>query len=62
MAQGLDFFDREENQYDRIEENLDVPDFLRQEKNRERFAYMLDRDPRDANFKDYAEMLGGNGA
>ncbi|KAI5291266.1 hypothetical protein KEM54_005658 [Ascosphaera aggregata] len=48
---GMDLFDRERQIYDRVEGNTDIPNFLRL--NQERFRHLLDRDPPNANFKDY---------
>lgn len=43
--------------FTRDEENLhDVPDFLLA--NKERFMYMLDRDPPGANFRDWDVKFG----
>ena len=49
---GEDLFEREKELYDRIDDNADIPKYLCKEKNRQRFAYMLDRDPQNANFQD----------
>lgn len=51
VRNGTDMFDREEEHFDRIEDNPDVPEFLR--RNKETYSYMLDRDPMNANFRDY---------
>lgn len=51
IRNGGDMFDRSEQHFDRVEDNLDVPEFLL--KHSEKYAYMLDRDPPNANFKDY---------
>lgn len=48
---GADMFDRPEEQFDRVEQNLDIPRFLLDHP--EKYAYMLDRDPANANFRDY---------
>jgi beta-1,4-mannosyl-glycoprotein beta-1,4-N-acetylglucosaminyltransferase len=48
---GKDMFDREEEHFDRIEDNPDVPKFLVE--NSRQFSYLLNRDPPNANFKDY---------
>lgn len=48
---GRDMFDRENEHFDRVEDNPDVPKFLVE--NPEKFMYLLDRDPLNANFKDY---------
>ena len=52
VRRGEDLFEREGQVYDRIDDNTDVPGFLRTEANREKFAYMLDRDPVNGNFED----------
>ncbi|KAL8822514.1 MAG: hypothetical protein Q9191_006753, partial [Dirinaria sp. TL-2023a] len=52
VRQGLDLFDREGEVYDRIDNNPDVPEYLKREDIKEKFAYMLDRDPPSANFLD----------
>ena len=49
---GDDLFEREGQMYDRIDNNPDVPMYLRNDTNRQKFAYMLDRDPPNANFQD----------
>lgn len=51
VRSGKDMFDREEEQFDRVEDNLDVPQFL--VKNKDKYSYLLDRDPPNANFIDY---------
>lgn len=48
---GSDLFDRPTETYDHIPENRDVPTYLKN--NRGRFSYILNRDPPNANFKDY---------
>lgn len=50
VRDGLDPYNRTGKIYDRIDNNPDVPTYLL--KNSEQFAYLLDRDPPDANFKD----------
>lgn len=52
VRRGEDLFEREKEMYDRIDENPDVPAYLQTEQNRKKFAYMLDRDPQNANFQD----------
>ncbi|TDZ40031.1 hypothetical protein C8034_v011437 [Colletotrichum sidae] len=47
---GNDIFGRESN-LDRVEENHDVPDYVK--RNSDKFSYLLNRDPPNANFKDY---------
>ena len=51
VRNGLDLFDRKEEYYDRIESNADIPEYTKTHK--EQFSYMLDRDPPNANFRDY---------
>ena len=52
VREGIDVFDRKEIPYERVEKaDLDAPKYLLQHS--ERFAYLLDRDPKDANFVDY---------
>lgn len=50
VRDGLDPYNRTEKIYDRIDNNPDVPHYLL--KHRDQFAYLLDRDPPNANFKD----------
>jgi beta-1,4-mannosyl-glycoprotein beta-1,4-N-acetylglucosaminyltransferase len=52
VRRGEDLFEREKELYDRIDDNPDVPAYLQTEENRKKFAYMLDRDPQNANFQD----------
>ena len=51
VREGKDPYDRPKKQYDRIDNNRDVPQYLLQHP--DAFAYLLDRDPPSANFKDY---------
>jgi len=51
VRKGLSLYDREEDIYDRVESNLDIPEYIRVHK--EKFLYMVDRDPANANFQDY---------
>ena len=51
VRKGMDMFDRPGEQFDRVEDNPDVPQYLL--KNQKQYAYMLNRDPPNANFKDY---------
>jgi beta-1,4-mannosyl-glycoprotein beta-1,4-N-acetylglucosaminyltransferase len=55
VRNGLDLFDRKDQYYDRVEVSGDIPEYMKAHK--ERFSYILDRDPLNANFKDY-EMMG----
>jgi beta-1,4-mannosyl-glycoprotein beta-1,4-N-acetylglucosaminyltransferase len=51
VRNGLDLFDREKEKYEKVDSRIDVPQYI--ERNQERFAYLLDRDPANANFVDY---------
>ncbi|KAI5294246.1 hypothetical protein KEM52_004393 [Ascosphaera acerosa] len=53
VRSGMDLFDRERQIYDRVDNNTDVPGYLRRAENQDRFRYLLDRDPPNANFEDY---------
>lgn len=52
VRRGEDLFEREKEVYDRVDDNPDVPACLKSEENRQKFAYMLDRDPQNGNFQD----------
>ena len=52
VRKGEDLFERETEIFDRVDDNIDVPKYLLQEGSRKKFAYMLDRDPPNANFQD----------
>ena len=52
VRRGEDLFERETEIFDRLDDNMDVPKYLLQEENRQKFAYILDRDPPNANFQD----------
>lgn len=52
VRMGEDLFERPTEVFDRIDDNPDVPDVLRNATNAKRFAYMLDRDPINGNFQD----------
>lgn len=56
VRDGLDPYNRTGKIYDRIDNNPDVPAYLL--KHPEKFAYLLDRDPPDANFKDLSKGSG----
>lgn len=49
---GRDLFDREKEAYDRVDDNPDIPMYLKKKGNRQRFAYILDRDAQNASFQD----------
>ena len=50
VRQGRDPYNRTAKTYDRIDRNPDVPQYLLDRP--EEFAYLIDRDPPNANFKD----------
>ncbi|MCJ1457998.1 hypothetical protein MMC28_008367 [Mycoblastus sanguinarius] len=52
IRNGEDIFERKNEIFDRVNDNLDIPKFLLKEENRQRFGYILDRDPPNANFQD----------
>lgn len=51
IRNGRDLWDRWSQWYKRIDDNQDIPGYLKE--NRERFGYMLDRDGESAGFVDY---------
>jgi beta-1,4-mannosyl-glycoprotein beta-1,4-N-acetylglucosaminyltransferase len=53
VRNGLDLFDRKKELYDRLDPVTDYPDYLAQDGNDERFGFLLNRDPENANFQDY---------
>ena len=59
VRKGLDLWDREGEEYERVVENEDVPEFLKSE--RERFKYLLDREGLDAGFTDYGPHTSSKG-
>ncbi|KAF6805368.1 glycosyl transferase family 17 protein [Colletotrichum musicola] len=48
---GKDMFGRDDSIFDRIEDNHDVPDYVK--RNKDKFKFLLDRDPPNGNFRDY---------
>ncbi|EPS44131.1 hypothetical protein H072_1884 [Dactylellina haptotyla CBS 200.50] len=50
---GIDLYNRDGEKFDRVEDNFDIPEFLKE--NKERYLFMFDRDPEDANFIDLQE-------
>ncbi|KAK2753791.1 hypothetical protein FQN55_000154 [Onygenales sp. PD_40] len=56
VRNGLDLFDRKEQVYERVVGNGDLPGFLRGERERERFRYMVDRDGEDGGFRDFYQV------
>jgi beta-1,4-mannosyl-glycoprotein beta-1,4-N-acetylglucosaminyltransferase len=55
VRKGKDLWDRWGQWYDRVEDNKDVPSYLKEEDREKRFGYMLDRDGVGAGFEDYEE-------
>lgn len=53
---GMDFFDRDDSHFDRYDNNPDIPDFLKA--NKDKYAFTMDRDPPNGNFKDAMALLG----
>lgn len=51
VRNGLDLFDRKNQRYEKIDSNNDIPEYIKA--NKKGFDYMLDRDPPNANFRDY---------
>ena len=51
VRNGLDLFGRQGENYDRVVDNLDVPQYVLEHDSK--FRYMLDRDKEDAAFLDY---------
>ncbi|KAL3418653.1 glycosyltransferase family 17 [Phlyctema vagabunda] len=51
VRKGLDLWDREGELYDRIENNDDLPRYLKD--NKEKFTYMISRDNPSAGFSDF---------
>lgn len=49
---GIDLFERQTETYDRVDDNPDIPSFLKQKEAQRKFAYLLDRDPESGNFND----------
>jgi beta-1,4-mannosyl-glycoprotein beta-1,4-N-acetylglucosaminyltransferase len=58
VRHGLDLYDRKDEIYDRVDSNPDVPKFIMA--NKEKFSYMIDRDPANANFRDYTANYTSN--
>ena len=51
VRNGLDLFDRDGELYEKVDARNDIPEYLKM--NMERFAFLVDRDPPNANFEDY---------
>ncbi|KAK2759596.1 glycosyl transferase family 17 protein [Colletotrichum kahawae] len=52
---GHDIFGRGDSNFDRIEVNHDIPDYIKRYP--DKFKYLVDRDPPNANFRDYQTSL-----
>jgi beta-1,4-mannosyl-glycoprotein beta-1,4-N-acetylglucosaminyltransferase len=52
VRKGLDLFDRKGEIYDKVPDNVDVPLYVINQQ--DRYAYLLNRDPGNANFRDYS--------
>ncbi|KFZ07990.1 hypothetical protein V501_06141 [Pseudogymnoascus sp. VKM F-4519 (FW-2642)] len=50
VRHGLDFFDREDSFFDRVEDNKDIPEFLKEHS--DKYAFAVNRDPPNGNFQD----------
>lgn len=57
VRNGLDFFDSKDEHFDRVENNQDIPEFLKI--NADIYKFALDRDPGDGNFLDYGASVFG---
>ena len=52
VRNGVDLFERKDQIYDRIDNNSDIPRYLKKNDIQEKYKYILDRDPPNANFAD----------
>ena len=52
---GIDLFGRRGENYDKVEDNKDVPQYVLE--NNDRFKYLVDRDGEDAAFEDYYSLI-----
>lgn len=53
IRNGKDLWDRWFQWYARVENNQDLPEYLKEQYKKDRFTYMLNRDGENAGFKDY---------
>jgi beta-1,4-mannosyl-glycoprotein beta-1,4-N-acetylglucosaminyltransferase len=53
VRNGLDLFDRPAEHFQKLDPVVDFPAFLKVRENADRFRFVLDRDPENANFVDY---------
>ncbi|KAI4207692.1 MAG: hypothetical protein LQ348_000486 [Seirophora lacunosa] len=51
VRHGIDMFERDNEKFDRIDTNKDVPQYLLD--NKDRFGYTINRDPPGGNFEDF---------
>lgn len=51
VRNGIDLFERESEKYEKVDMGDNLPKYLLS--NPQRFPFMLDRSPANANFKDY---------
>jgi beta-1,4-mannosyl-glycoprotein beta-1,4-N-acetylglucosaminyltransferase len=56
VRHGLDLFGYWKDPFQKFENNPDIPNYLKE--NRQKYIYMLDRNPRDGNFIDFVESDG----
>jgi len=55
IRKGLDLWDRPRETFSRVENNEDIPEFLKETNAKSRFAYLLNRDGPNAGFTDYKQ-------
>ncbi|KAF2647473.1 glycosyltransferase family 17 protein [Lophiostoma macrostomum CBS 122681] len=55
VRQGKDLWDRWFQWYKRVDDNKDLPEYLKQAAKKGRFMYMVDRDGENAGFEDYTQ-------
>ena len=53
IRNGRDLWDRWFQWYDRVDDNQDLPEYVKEESKQGRFMYMVDRDGEGAGFEDY---------
>jgi beta-1,4-mannosyl-glycoprotein beta-1,4-N-acetylglucosaminyltransferase len=60
VKNGLDLFGRAGEEYDRVEQNEDIPHYVSQQfELHGRFQYMVDRSDEHAGFEDWEAQMGG---
>jgi beta-1,4-mannosyl-glycoprotein beta-1,4-N-acetylglucosaminyltransferase len=55
VRKGLDLWDRRGEFYEKVQENMDIPEILKGEEGKKTFGYMLDREGPGAGFVDYMD-------